>query len=98
MKKQKNLDYFIGFDIGTNSTGYAVSDTNYDLIKYQQHPMWGVHLFETAKLAEERRTHRAARRRLDRRQQRIQLLRELFSVEIGKVDRNFFRRIDSSFL
>lgn len=98
MKKQKNLDYFIGFDIGTNSTGYAVSDTNYDLIKYQQHPMWGVHLFETAKLAEERRTHRAARRRLDRRQQRIQLLRELFSVEIGKVDRNFFRRIDSSSL
>ena len=98
MKKQKNLDYFVGFDVGTNSIGYAVSDTNYDLVKYQQHPMWGVHLFETANLAEERRTYRAARRRLDRRQQRVQLLRELFSVEIGKVDRSFFKRIDSSAL
>jgi CRISPR-associated endonuclease Csn1 len=98
MKNQKNLDYFVGFDIGTNSIGYAVSDTSYDLIKYQQHPIWGVHLFETAGLAEERRTHRAARRRLDRRQQRVQLLRELFSMEIGKVDRNFFKRIDSSSL
>ena len=98
MKNQKNLDYFVGFDIGTNSIGYAVSDTSYDLIKYQQHPMWGVHLFETAESAEKRRTHRAARRRLDRRQQRVQLLRELFSGEIGKVDRNFFKRINSSSL
>lgn len=98
MRNQKNLDYFVGFDVGTNSTGYAVTETNYDLIKYQQHPMWGAHLFETANLAEDRRTHRAARRRLDRRQQRVQLLRELFSVEIEKVDRNFFKRIDSSAL
>ena len=98
MKNQKNSDYFVGLDIGTNSIGYAVTNTQYDIIKYQQHPVWGVHLFETAKLAAERRTHRAARRRLDRRQQRVQLLRELFSTEIGKVDLNFFKRIDSSSL
>ena len=98
MKNQKKYDYFVGLDIGTNSIGYAATDANYNLIKYQQHPVWGVHLFESAQLAQDRRTHRAARRRLDRRQQRIQLLRELFAVEIGAVDRDFFKRIDRSSL
>lgn len=96
MNKQEKSNYFVGLDIGTNSAGYAVTYENYELVKYRQHPVWGVHLFETAKLAEERRTFRAARRRLDRRQQRIQLLRELFSVEISKVDPKFFQRIDAS--
>lgn len=96
MNKQEKSNYFVGLDIGTNSVGYAATYENYALVKYHQHPVWGVHLFETAKLAEERRTHRAARRRLDRRQQRIQLLRELFSVEISKVDPKFFQRIDAS--
>ena len=98
MKKQKNQDYFVGFDAGTNSVGYAVTGTQYNLIKYQSHPVWGVHLFESAQLAEERRVHRSARRRLDRRQQRIQLLRELFAKEIAEVDQNFYHRIDSSAL
>ena len=98
MKNQKKIDYFVGLDIGTNSVGYAATDANYNLIKYQQHPVWGVHLFESAQLAQDRRAHRAARRRLDRRQQRIQLLRELFAVEIGAIDRDFFKRIDRSSL
>ena len=98
MKNQKNVEYFIGLDIGTNSVGYAASDPSYKMLKYQQHPMWGVHLFESANLAAERRTHRAARRRLDRRQQRIQLLRELFAKEIGCIDTKFFQRIDASSL
>ena len=98
MRNQNFFNYFIGLDIGTNSVGYAVTDTNYNLIKYQQHPVWGVHLFESANLAAERRIHRAARRRLDRRQQRIQLLRELFAEAIAAVDPKFFHRIDSSSL
>lgn len=98
MKKEKNFDYYVGLDIGTNSVGYAATDENYNLLKYRQHPVWGVHLFDSAQLAQERRTHRAARRRLDRRQQRIQLLRELFAVEFGAVDRDFFKRIDQSSL
>ena len=98
MKNQKKSNYFVGLDIGTNSIGYAATDDRYMLMKYQQHPMWGVHLFEEAHLANERRSFRAARRRLDRRQQRIKLLRELFAVEIGAVDPEFFRRIDSSSL
>ena len=98
MKNQKNHDYFVGLDIGTNSIGYAATDKNYQLLKYQQHPVWGVHLFESANPAADRRPYRTARRRLDRRQQRIRLLRELFAREIGTVDPRFFQRIDSSSL
>ncbi len=98
MKNQKNIEYFVGLDVGTNSVGYAASDPDYNMQKYQQHPMWGVHLFESANLAADRRTFRAARRRLDRRQQRIQLLRELFAKEIGCIDTKFFQRIDASSL
>ena len=96
MGKQKKSNYFIGLDIGTNSVGYATTTERYDLIKYRQHPMWGVHLFDEAELAQKRRAFRAARRRLDRRQQRIKLLRELFSKEVGAIDPKFFQRIDSS--
>ena len=91
-------NYFVGLDIGTNSVGYAVTDEQYELLKYKQHPMWGVHLFDSAKQASERRAFRTARRRLDRRPQRIQLLRELFAIEIAKVDKDFFQRIDNSYV
>ncbi len=92
--------YFIGLDIGTDSVGYAVSEEseNYPLIKKGSAPIWGVSLFEEAKLRDERRSFRTARRRLDRRQQRIRLLQELFASEIGKIDKNFYRRIAESAL
>ena len=96
MQNQKKSNYFIGLDIGTNSVGYAVTQEDYTLVKFQQHPMWGVHLFESANLAQDCRSHRTARRRLDRRQQRTQLLRELFSEAIASIDPYFFHRIDSS--
>lgn len=96
MMNQKKSDYFVGLDIGTNSIGYATTAVDYNLLRHQQAPIWGVHLFDNAKLANERRTFRAGRRRLDRRQQRIQLLRELFSAEISAVDPDFFKRIDCS--
>lgn len=85
-------EYFLGLDIGTNSVGYAVTNPDYTLQKYKGEPMWGVHLFEEANPAQERRAFRTARRRLDRRQQRVQLLEELFAKEIGKIDANFFIR------
>ncbi len=97
-KKSNNLPYFAGIDIGSNSVGYAAVTENYTPLKYQSHPIMGVHLFEEAQLANKRRTHRTARRRLDRRQQRIQLLRELFAIPISMVDKNFFMRIDRSSL
>lgn len=94
----KNEKYFVGFDIGTDSVGYAVTDESYDLCKFKGEPMWGVTLFDEAQLAVERRSFRVARRRLDRRQQRVRLLQELFAKEIGKVDDGFYRRIRESYL
>uniref|UniRef100_UPI003AF73BAD hypothetical protein n=1 Tax=Ruminococcus sp. TaxID=41978 RepID=UPI003AF73BAD len=70
--------FFWGFDIGTDSVGWAVSNSEYKLKKYKNNLMWGVHLFDEAKQSAERRLFRTARRRLDRRKQRIILLQEFF--------------------
>lgn len=92
--------YYLGLDIGTDSVGYAVTDTSSDfrLIKHHGEPLWGVTLFEDAKLCSERRAFRVGRRRIDRRQQRVALVQEIFAREIGKVDENFYRRIKESAL
>ncbi len=91
----ENKDFFLGLDIGTDSVGYAVTDTQYSLLKYRGEPAWGSMLFDKAELNTKRRSYRTARRRLDRRQQRVQLLRELFAPEIAKIDPKFFARIDA---
>lgn len=98
MKNTKNENYFVGFDIGTDSVGYAVTNDSYDLCKFKGEPMWGATLFDEAQLAVERRGFRTARRRLDRRQQRVRLIQELFAKEIAKVDERFFQRIKESYL
>ncbi len=94
--KKFNDPYFLGLDIGTESVGYAVTNEEYALQKFNGEPMWGVHLFEEAQLNDERRAFRTARRRLDRRQQRIRLLQELFAHEIEKIDPHFYVRIKES--
>ena len=94
----KNENFYIGLDIGTDSVGYAVTNEKYELFKYRGEPMWGVTLFDEAQLAAERRGFRTARRRLDRRQQRVKLLMELFAKEIAKIDESFFQRIKKSYL
>lgn len=94
----KNENYYVGLDIGTDSVGYAVTDERYELCKYKGEAMWGVTLFDPAELAAKRRSVRAARRRLDRRQQRVKMIEELFEEEILKIDKNFFTRRRSSYL
>ena len=94
----KNENYYVGFDIGTDSVGYAVTDDKYNLCKFKGESMWGVTLFDEAQHASGRRSFRTARRRLDRRQQRVQLIMELFALEISKVDDDFFKRIKGSHL
>jgi len=89
-------DYYLGLDIGTNSIGWAVTDKNYNITKFNGKAMWGVRLFENGKTAEERRLHRASRRRTARKVARIKLLQELFSEEIYKVDPGFFMRLKES--
>lgn len=82
-------DYYLGLDIGTNSVGWAVTDPQYNICKFNQKSMWGIRLFESANTAADRRMKRANRRRLQRRVQRINLLQDLFKEEICKVDPHF---------
>lgn len=91
-------NYYIGLDIGTNSVGYAVTDSKFNLLKYKGDSMWGSHVFEEGKQCDERRAFRIGRRRLDRRQQRVHLTQEIFAKEISKVDEKFFVRLQESAL
>ncbi|MBR4657202.1 MAG: type II CRISPR RNA-guided endonuclease Cas9 [Oscillospiraceae bacterium] len=98
METEQMREYYLGLDIGTDSVGYAATDYHYNLVKYHGEPAWGVMTFEAANPAQDRRTFRAARRRLDRRQQRVKLLEEIFASEICKIDPRFFIRRKESFL
>lgn len=89
-------DYFIGLDMGTDSEGWAVTDTQYNIKKFNGKAMWGVELFDESNTAEERRIFRSGRRRLDRKQERIALLQMLFNEEIAKKDCAFFQRLKES--
>lgn len=84
---------YIGLDIGTDSVGFAATNQDYVLKKFHGEPIWGVTLFEEANLNTERRSFRTARRRLDRRQQRVTLIQELFAGEIEKTDPRFYIRL-----
>lgn len=90
--------YYLGLDIGTDSVGYAVTNEEYDLMKFRGEPVWGTTTFEAASLAEGRRMNRTARRRNERRKQRTQLLTEIFAPEICAIDPNFFIRRKESAL
>lgn len=96
MGKQEFNDYYLGFDIGTNSVGWAITDQQYKLLRFNKKDMWGSRLFEEAKTAKDRRVYRNSRRRLDRRKRRLKLLEELFLYEISKVDNTFFKRLEES--
>ena len=89
-------DYYLGLDLGTGSVGWAVTDVNYEILRAHGKALWGVRLFDSAKTAEERRMFRTGRRRLDRRNWRIELLQGIFAEEINKVDEGFFLRMKES--
>ena len=95
MQKKK---YYIGLDIGTNSVGYAVTDTEYNLIKTHGKSAWGVTAFDEASGCVERTSFRTGRRRRDRIKFRVQLLQELFALEIAKMDEKFYERLQKSHL
>ena len=92
----KRGNYFIGFDIGTNSVGWAATNEQYELLKFKSHKMWGSRLFAEAQTAVDTRMKRSARRRLQRRKFRLILLESLFSKEINAVDETFFMRLHES--
>lgn len=98
MKNEKRTypDYFIGIDAGTDSVGWAVTDEQYNILKFGKKAMWGIRLFDEANPAAERRMYRTQRRRYGRRAQRTKLLQELFAEEIAKKDPGFFLRMKES--
>ncbi len=86
--------FYLGMDIGTDSVGMACTDENYELLRAKGKDLWTVRLFDEAKSAEERRTKRTSRRRLERRKQRIDLLQEVFASFME--DETFFLRLNNS--
>ena len=97
-KKRVYGKYYLGLDIGTDSVGWAASDLDYNLLKFHGKSMWGSRLFEEANTSAERRTFRIARRRVQRRSERLGLLQDLFSPAIMEKDPQFFVRLQESML
>lgn len=96
MQKSKNCDYYIGLDMGDASVGWAVTDTNYNILKFNGKALWGIRLFDSANTAASTRVFRSGRRRIDRTTWRLKMLQELFAEEIAKVDPGFFMRLEDS--
>lgn len=91
-------DYNIGLDIGTGSVGWAVTDSEGNLLHFNGKPAWGSRLFPEANKASEARTHRSLRRRYNRRRWRLDLLQMLFEKEVDGIDSEFFIRLKQSHL
>ncbi|MCI8665639.1 MAG: type II CRISPR RNA-guided endonuclease Cas9 [Dorea sp.] len=96
MSESTKKEYFLGLDIGTDSVGWAVTDSEYHILRRKGKALWGLRLFDAANTAAERRTFRTNRRRIQRRKQRIRLLQQLFAEEIAKIDPRFFQRMSDS--
>ncbi len=90
--------YNLGLDIGVASVGWAVTDENGDLLKRQGRNLWGSRLFEEANTAEIRRAFRSARRRIERRKERINMLQSLLQEDMEELYPNFFQRLRNSSL
>lgn len=89
-------EYYLGLDMGTSSVGWAVTNSEYKLLRAKGKDLWGVRLFEEAETSAERRTYRISRRRRQREKIRMGMLRELFGAEIEKIDSGFYARLDDS--
>lgn len=96
MQRLKNCDYYIGLDMGDASVGWAVTDTNYNILTFNGKALWGIRLFDSANTAASTRVFRSGRRRIDRTTWRLKMLQELFAEEIAKVDPGFFMRLEDS--
>ena len=84
--------YGVGLDIGSNSIGWTVVDSNGHLIRVKGKMAIGARLFKEGQAAADRRGFRTTRRRLSRVKWRLRLLREIFDEPISKIDPNFFAR------
>ena len=87
-----NQPYGIGLDIGSNSIGFAVVDTNSHLLRLKGETAIGARLFREGQSAADRRGSRTTRRRLSRTRWRLSFLRDFFAPHITKIDPDFFLR------
>lgn len=90
------MSYYLGLELKKDTVAWAVTDKNYNVIRKHGKSMWGVRQFTEALDASERRTFRCSRRRLQRRNDRLNTLQELFADEVMKVDPGFFHRMKES--
>lgn len=93
---ENHKDYYVGLDIGTDSIGWAVTDTEYNILKFKGNAQWGIRLLDESKTAEERRAFRSSRRRTQRNKFRAKCLEMLFNEEISKKDVAFYQRLHDS--
>lgn len=96
MNSDRKADYYVGLDMGTGSLGVAVTDPQYHLLKVKGKDFWFVREYETAHPQLERRTHRISKRRLQRHQVRIGLIRSYFADDVLEHDPLFYIRQDNS--
>lgn len=98
--EQKNLkkypEYSIGLDIGTNSVGWAVTDSENNILKHGGKNMWGARLFDEGNTAAQTRIFRGTRRRIERRKERINILQSLLLDDMEKEYPNFFPMLRES--
>lgn len=96
VNSMERKEYYLGLDMGTNSIGWAVTDKDYNLIRFKGKDLWGIREFEEASTKEARRTNRSSRRRREREIARLGILKDLFHDELVKVDETFLIRLDNS--
>lgn len=87
---------FVGLDVGTDSVGWAATDEDFHLLRIKGKTAWGSRLFEEASDAKTRRMNRTAKRRLERRKERVAWLETLFVEELNEVDPGFLLRLHNS--
>lgn len=88
--------YYLGLDLGTSSLGWAVTDSEYHLLRAKGKDLWGVRMFPEANSAAGRRAQRVSRRRLQREKARIGFVKDVFKDAISAVDPGFYQRLDDS--
>lgn len=86
--------FYLGLDIGTDSVGIACTDEHYNLLRAKGKDLWAVRLFDEASDASARRAKRTSRRRVERRQRRIDFLQSVFAPFMQ--DKTFFLRLNNS--
>lgn len=89
-------NYYMGLDMGTSSVGYATADENYNILHYDDKPVYGVRLFNEAETKEGRRMARTSRHRIQRQKERFDWLKSVFEPAIQEEDPEFFARLQNS--